>query len=160
MEQFGNEEAKNTGITRRGILRWGTWTGAFLSVLGIFRMLQAYLSLMPTEGKARSWVLGEWKDLQNVDVLKKDGIYLIRDARGLYALRGECTHLGCRVRWVPRQKRFECPCHGSRYDRRGRILAGPAQKPLIRVYLRLNPKGEVIADLSRRVPAGFRLQAG
>jgi glycine/D-amino acid oxidase-like deaminating enzyme/nitrite reductase/ring-hydroxylating ferredoxin subunit len=41
-----------------------------------------------------------------------------------------CTHLGCYVRWNPAEKSFDCPCHGSRYDRRGRVIQGPAVRDL------------------------------
>ncbi len=153
-------EEGTAGVTRRGILRWGTFFGALLSALGITRMLQAFLSITSTERKSQRFLLGHWDDFQKIDVLEKNGIYLIRDHASLHALRGECTHLGCRVRWDQRQDRFECPCHGSRYDRNGRILAGPTQTPLQSVFLKLNDQGEILADLSRKSPAGFRLQAG
>ena len=39
-----------------------------------------------------------------------------------------CTHLGCTVEIE--QARLVCPCHGSTYDREGKVLRGPAEEPL------------------------------
>lgn len=41
-----------------------------------------------------------------------------------------CTHLGCHLTWNPEEETYDCPCHGSRYDKYGRLLDGPAQKDL------------------------------
>jgi cytochrome b6-f complex iron-sulfur subunit len=41
-----------------------------------------------------------------------------------------CPHLGCTVPWVDSEHRFNCPCHGSIYNERGEVLAGPAPRPL------------------------------
>lgn len=41
-----------------------------------------------------------------------------------------CTHLGCHLTWNPEEETFDCPCHGSRFDKEGRLLDGPAQKDL------------------------------
>ncbi len=47
-----------------------------------------------------------------------------------YGLRPVCPHRGCAVIWQADQNRFACPCHGSKFDAEGRVLRGPARKPL------------------------------
>ncbi|MEM9952343.1 MAG: Rieske (2Fe-2S) protein [Chloroflexota bacterium] len=51
---------------------------------------------------------------------------------GLLALYGVCTHLGCLPRWVPSNTRFECPCHGSKFEGNGSYIEGPAPRGLDR----------------------------
>ena len=51
---------------------------------------------------------------------------------GLLALYGVCTHLGCLPKWVPTNIRFECPCHGSKYQINGSYIEGPAPRGLDR----------------------------
>ncbi|PSP16721.1 MAG: hypothetical protein BRC58_08410 [Cyanobacteria bacterium QS_8_64_29] len=46
-----------------------------------------------------------------------------------YGIKPICTHRGCTVNWVPEQDRFICPCHGSQYDDKGRVVRGPAKEP-------------------------------
>lgn len=41
-----------------------------------------------------------------------------------------CPHLGCHYDWNPSTKHFECPCHGSVYSVDGKVLGGPAPRPL------------------------------
>ncbi|MBW4436501.1 MAG: Rieske 2Fe-2S domain-containing protein [Pleurocapsa minor GSE-CHR-MK-17-07R] len=50
----------------------------------------------------------------------------------LAILYGICTHLGCLPKWVPNNDRFECPCHGSKFERSGRFIEGPAPRSLDR----------------------------
>lgn len=40
-----------------------------------------------------------------------------------------CTHGACDVEPGPRGE-WTCPCHGSRFDVEGRVLQGPATRPL------------------------------
>lgn len=51
---------------------------------------------------------------------------------GLLALYGVCTHLGCLPKWVPSNTRFECPCHGSKFENTGSYITGPAPRGLDR----------------------------
>ncbi|TAK36676.1 MAG: ubiquinol-cytochrome c reductase iron-sulfur subunit [Chloroflexota bacterium] len=65
--------------------------------------------------------------------------YLSHTPDGFVALYQKCTHLGCTVPWKPEDAseddlankgRFNCPCHGSIFNRYGVRKAGPAPRPL------------------------------
>ena len=51
---------------------------------------------------------------------------------GINCLYQKCVHLGCRVPWCESSQWFECPCHGSKYNRVGEKKAGPAPRGLDR----------------------------
>jgi cytochrome b6-f complex iron-sulfur subunit len=51
---------------------------------------------------------------------------------GVVALYQKCVHLGCRVPWCSASQWFECPCHGSKYNRVGEKTGGPAPRGLDR----------------------------
>lgn len=63
------------------------------------------------------------------DGLGRTGVY--RDAAGaVHAVSLRCTHLGCLLRFNHAEHSWDCPCHGSRFDADGAVLAGPATMPL------------------------------
>jgi cytochrome b6-f complex iron-sulfur subunit len=49
---------------------------------------------------------------------------------GIVALYQKCVHLGCKVPWCQTSQWFECPCHGSKYNRVGEKQGGPAPRGL------------------------------
>jgi cytochrome b6-f complex iron-sulfur subunit len=49
---------------------------------------------------------------------------------GFVAVSARCTHLGCHVPWCDSSQWFECPCHGSRFNRAGEQQRGPAPRGL------------------------------
>ena len=54
-----------------------------------------------------------------------------RDEHGkLHEMSAVCPHLNCLVRWNGSEKAWDCPCHGSRFDKLGNVLSGPANSPL------------------------------
>jgi cytochrome b6-f complex iron-sulfur subunit len=77
-------------------------------------------------------------------------LFVVRDARGFYALSAVCTHLGCLTRYEADQQRIFCPCHGSRFGTDGEVTVGPAVKPLPRLLLTLD-RGEIVVDVSKVV---------
>lgn len=52
------------------------------------------------------------------------------DEGNLDFVNPRCTHLGCQVAWNPDEFSWDCPCHGSRFDKDGRVIDGPAMNPL------------------------------
>ena len=66
-------------------------------------------------------------------VLKIEGekIAAFKDEHGrVHAVSATCTHMGCIVGWNEVDRTWDCPCHGSRFELNGDVLAGPAIKPL------------------------------
>jgi Rieske Fe-S protein len=81
----------------------------------------------PEEAKFSSVKRGEGK------VLLQDGekVAAYRDGIGHLTVRSAvCPHMGCIVRWNDAEKTWDCPCHGSRFDAKGTVMAGPAEDDL------------------------------
>ncbi len=64
---------------------------------------------------------------------------------GINALYQKCPHLGCRVPECMTSQWFECPCHGSSYNRVGEKKAGPAPRGMDRFGVSIS-NGNVIVD--------------
>ena len=73
-------------------------------------------------------------------VYRDSQLAILREHDEIYGLRLVCTHLGCTVSVTPRA--LICPCHGSTFDRSGKVLEGPAGRPLERC--RVEDRGEFI----------------
>lgn len=37
-----------------------------------------------------------------------------------------CPHMGCALKWNAAEQTYDCPCHGSRFDREGNLVDNPA----------------------------------
>jgi Rieske Fe-S protein len=64
----------------------------------------------------------------NALVYRGERIALISEGGAVRAFSLVCTHLGCTVDVTP--DGLSCPCHGSLFDLTGRVLRGPADRPL------------------------------
>lgn len=55
----------------------------------------------------------------------KEAVY--KDPKGkVESFSALCPHLGCQLQWNPIEKEWDCPCHGSCFDKKGKQLSGPA----------------------------------
>ena len=49
----------------------------------------------------------------------------------------QCTHLGCAYHWDEGKSEFICPCHSSIFSIDGKVVSGPAPRPLDRYAIRI-----------------------
>jgi menaquinol-cytochrome c reductase iron-sulfur subunit len=83
---------------------------------------------------------------ESVTLDPANGIYVVRAAEGFYALNAVCTHLGCLTAWKPELGIIACPCHGSKFNKNGVKIAGPAPKPLAWLRMWLTDDGNLMVD--------------
>ena len=57
---------------------------------------------------------------------------LTENGQDFIAMSNICTHLGCRVRWIPDKEGFYCPCHNGVFAKDGTVISGPPPRPLDR----------------------------
>jgi len=129
-------------LTRRELLRLAWWATA-----GLLTAESAGITLATLwpQVKAGSFggkiVIGKIDDFKVGDIIYADPAraYISRLETGFLALYRKCTHLGCVVPWragevseddLVSKGRFNCPCHGSIFNRYGLVRGGPAPRPL------------------------------
>ncbi|TAK22162.1 MAG: cytochrome B6 [Chloroflexota bacterium] len=147
------------GITRRWFLRLavlGSLGAIFSQSLGCFISFYYPLRVGTFGGKV---LAGKPEDLKVGDAkyVREGKFYLTRTPDGFLALYQKCPHLGCVVPWKPddptedslaAKGRFNCPCHGSIYDRFGVIKAGPAPRPMDMMAISIE-NGNLLVDTGK-----------
>ncbi|MGN0384808.1 MAG: FAD-dependent oxidoreductase [Lachnospiraceae bacterium] len=67
------------------------------------------------------------------NLLTDVGQSIVGLSKGLFGNKDmRCPHMGCRLTWNTEEESFDCPCHGSRFDRNGNLIDNPAQTSLYR----------------------------
>jgi len=130
-------DAAPAAVSRRSFLSI-LWTALGLAALAEFLWL-ALSFLRPVgpdsaENQANTVIqAGEVASFApgTVTAFQSGEFYVVRlDDGGLLALSCKCTHLGCTVPWVEKEKKFLCPCHASAYDITGNVITSPATRSL------------------------------
>lgn len=134
--------------TRRNFFQWVTRAAAGLIGVSLAIPLVGYVVSPALKRRDKPWVevgrvdeltAGEPKQLDYVATIR-DGyvetkihkaVWTVKQSDGQVTVFSPlCTHLGCGYHWDAPDRKFKCPCHGSVYDVTGRVLAGPAPRPL------------------------------
>lgn len=99
-------------------------------VIQLIRQNKGFLYL----SEARAWVTEYPKDAlgKGQAVYSGQAPVFTGMQAGIVALYQKCPHLGCRVPECKSSQWFECPCHGSQYNRVGEKKGGPAPRGMDR----------------------------
>jgi cytochrome b6-f complex iron-sulfur subunit len=84
--------------------------------------------------------------VNSVTYIQDRQVYIVRSAEGFSAISAVCTHLGCITQWKAELNQIACPCHGSKFERNGSVIAGPAPRPLPHLAIRLAADGTLVVD--------------
>ncbi len=143
---------------------YGLW-GIITSALAIPAAL--YLLLPPRSRKGNEWVAaGEVTQLQpgtpeevvfrrnRVDGWKvtseKSTAWVVKETSGgVVAFAPQCTHLGCAYHWDESNRYFLCPCHTSAFALDGKVLSGPAPRPLDRYEVKVDSGKILIGPIQK-----------
>lgn len=146
-------------ISRQEFLTWLAWGS--LGAQGALMGLGSCRFLVPnlTFGQAASFKIGKPEDFPpgSQTFLRENRLFIVSTEKGILAMSAICTHLGCtvgRVEWG-----YQCPCHGSKFDSNGRVLAGPAPQPLPWFKIFQGPDRYLVVDSWRPVPRGTFFRA-
>ncbi len=128
--------------------------GAISTALGIPAII--YLLFPPKAKKVSEWIeLGDITRMtpnspvemtfrrNRVDgwkvISEKSTAWVVKSADNQVTAFGpQCTHLGCAYHFEEGKNQFLCPCHTSLFGLDGKVLAGPAPRPLDRYETKLN----------------------
>jgi cytochrome b6-f complex iron-sulfur subunit len=135
-------------ISRRRLLAYA-WIGAGAIALGelIFGTL-AFLWPRRKGPKVETvFIAGKVTDLKvgEVTPFRKERTFILRTEGGFLAISAVCPHLRCIVNWNDVLKKFECPCHGAKFNQNGEVLEGPPPRPLDLYKLQV-VAGNVVID--------------
>jgi nitrite reductase/ring-hydroxylating ferredoxin subunit len=141
-------------IARRAFIERSVGTVLSLSVLGGCASLVTR-TIAPVDGALRLALVqypeltAEGGSLKVIPKGASDPIYVLAlGQRRFAAVSPICTHLGCTVEIE--QARLVCPCHGSTYDREGKVLRGPAEEALASYRAAVTSDDVLVIELSPR----------
>jgi len=117
--------------SRRQVLNLGRKALIVVGV-GCLYPVSRYLTAKDNPPAVARIVRSEMPSSINWQRLGQTRFWLRQGNNGVEAMWASCTHLGCEVSYDPEQDQWLCPCHGSRYNRDGQPVVGPAVSPLVR----------------------------
>ena len=134
--------------SRREFLRkvsiWSAITAGTLAALSLLRQFVPHL----TQHKKRFKIgKGEQYPVNTFTYIEDRQLFVYRDHQGIRAVSAVCTHLGCIIE--KSDEGFQCPCHGSCYNKSGVVLSGAATKDLPWFSLLKDVDGRIIVDQSK-----------
>lgn len=145
--------ADEKSISRRKLMVYA-WIGAAFVVAGEL-IFGTFAFLWPRRKKNKGekvFIAGKATDFEvdKVAYFRKEKTFVLRLEGGFLAFSAVCPHLRCIVNWDEKSKKFDCPCHGAKFNRNGEVLEGPPPRPLDLYKLQV-VEGKLVIDMAAPV---------
>jgi cytochrome b6-f complex iron-sulfur subunit len=128
-------------ISRRDFLKLARDGFLYLSGALALGGLLRFLDFEPNPAPKTEFNIGPASNypLHSRTFLSDPPAVLLHTESGFSASSLVCTHLGCTLE--NNAQGFACPCHGSRFDADGKVIHGPADKPLRSLHVEMIDEG-------------------
>jgi nitrite reductase/ring-hydroxylating ferredoxin subunit len=142
----------------------------FLQLAACFTISAAALGLSATDADALAVTIAEGVQAgserrypipagDGVTIDKVSQVIVVRYQARLYAFNLACPHQNQMLKWLPKESRFQCPKHESKYQPNGTFMNGRATRNMDRLAVRLDA-GSLVVDVDRmfqsdKDPAGW-----
>jgi cytochrome b6-f complex iron-sulfur subunit len=145
----------STRLQRRQLLRIGFAGVVTLIVVELAAAIAPFLRVTritglgaPVPVGTAAEIFSEFAKTNDRPILFREGrFFLLHAPGGIIAAYRKCTHLGSAVPFSTARDLFECPCHGSRYDKHTAVVVrSPASKPLQLFHISEQKSGVLIVD--------------
>jgi cytochrome b6-f complex iron-sulfur subunit len=145
---------EDDGVSRRDFLNGITVAALGITGLGGAAVTLNYISPNVLFEPPARFHVGPPEDypVNSVTFLREQQVFIVRTKEGFFAVSAICTHLGCITEWKPNDNLIECPCHGSKYTREGKKVAGPAPRSLPHFNIQLAADGQLVVDKMSTIP--------
>lgn len=154
---------KEKGLSRRRFFLITGWLGLFTSFASSAAAAVRFLMPNVLYEPPKAFKIGEATGFpkNSVTLVPEKRVFAVNEKDGIPGLRivsAICTHMGCTPKWVEANNRWECPCHGSVFDIRGNVIAGPAPKPLPWYKVTIGSDGRLFVDTNDVVKYDYSLK--
>ena len=166
MENVQAQSTANGENTRRNFFVGAIYgmMGAISAALGVPALI--YLLFPPKAKKESEWIeIGDIARLASNSPVEltfrrtrtdgwkvmseKSTAWVVKSADNrITAFGPQCTHLGCAYHWEEGKNEFLCPCHSSLFGIDGRVISGPAPRPLDRYQTKIEGNKLLVGKLN------------
>lgn len=153
---MNNEFQDKKGVSRRDFLGLAAFGAAILASIGTLAGSLRFVKADVYSEESKKFKIGKIENFPLGTTRKIDdkNVFIFSDDNGLFAISAICTHLGCIVSSA--EFGFQCPCHGSQFNRDGNVIGGPAPRPLEWFEIRQEVDGTLFIDAGKAVPQGTK----
>jgi cytochrome b6-f complex iron-sulfur subunit len=147
-EMDAKSQLEKKPISRRRLMGYA-WMGAAAIVIG--ELIGGTIAFLWPRRKGPRvetvFIAGKVSDFKVGEIVpfRKERTFIMRTEGGFLAISAICPHLNCVVNWNEILKKFECPCHGAKFNQKGEVLEGPPPRPLDLHKLQI-VAGNVVVD--------------